>query len=112
MESTAFEIEQHRRCVTDLVGSAKRALEHAEQEGSTNDWLKAIDTAIKVQDFAGKELVRCRLRKHLLEAANVLAGNYAGEEEVTLGEWASGATEETLNQRATEFLSLHRPLYH
>ena len=111
MESTDFEITSHHRTVTELVSSTKRALSTAETEGSISDWLKAIETSIKVNDYAGKEMVRSRLRRHLLEAANVLAGTYAGCEEVELGEWASGATEDTLGNRAQEFLNLHKSLF-
>ena len=111
MKSTDFVIEAHHRNVTELVASTKRALSTAENDGSINDWLKAIDASIKVQDYAGKEMVRCQLRRHLLEAANVLAGTYDGLEEVELGEWANGATESTLNQRAQELLTLHRSLF-
>ncbi len=111
MESTAFEVATHHRNVTELVASTKRALTTAENDGSINDWLKAIETSIRVNDYAGKELVRSRLRRHLLEAANVLAGNYDGLEEVELGEWAAGATEATLSVKAQELLTLHRSLF-
>ena len=111
MEMAAFEAEAHHRSVTELVASTKRALKTAENDGSIGDWLKAIETSIKVNDYAGKELVRCRLRRHLLEAANVLAGKYDGQEEVELGEWATGATPETLSLKAQELLSLHKSMF-
>ena len=111
MKSTDFELETHYRQVTETVASAKRALATAEEQGSLNDWLKALETSLKVSDFAGRELVRSRLRGHLLEAANVLAGVYEGRDNVDLGDWASGATEQTLGQRAAEFLTLHKSVW-
>lgn len=111
MDSTNFEIEQHYRQVAETVASANRALTAAEEQGTLNDWLKALETSLKVSDFAGRELVRSRLRSHLLEAANVLAGAYDGLGKVDLGEWASGATERSLGQRAAEFLTLHKSVW-
>ena len=111
VESTDFEIEQHYRSVVETVASAKRALANAEQDGSLNDWNRALETSLKVSDFAGRELVRSRLRRHLLEASNVLAGVYNGQESVELGDWANGATEQTLGQRAAEFLTLHKSVW-
>ena len=74
MESTEFELETHNRQVSETVASARRALQTAEEQGSLSDWLKALETTLKVLDYAGRELVRSRLRRYLLEAANVLAG--------------------------------------
>jgi len=111
MDSTDFEIEQHYRSVVETVASAKRALATAEAEGSLNDWNRALETSLKVSDFAGRELVRSRLRRQLLEAANVLAGTYDGQEEVELGDWATGATEQTVHQHAADFLNLHRSVF-
>ena len=111
MESTDFELETHNRQVAETVASARRALQTAEEQGSLPDWLKALETSLKVSDFAGRELVRSRLRRHLLEAANVLAGLYEEQGHVELGDWASGATEQTLGQRAAEFLTLHKSVW-
>ncbi len=111
MTSTDFEVEQHVRNVAETVASAKRALATAEEQGTLRDWLNALETSLKVSDYAGRELVRSRLRRHLLEAANVLAGVYDGQDEVDLGEWANGATEQTLHQHAAEFLTLHKSVF-
>ena len=70
VESTDFELETHNRQVSETVASARRALKTAEEHGSLPDWLKAPETTLKMSDYAGRELVRFRLRKHLLEAAN------------------------------------------
>jgi len=86
MESTEFELETHNRQVSETVASARRALQTAEEQGSLSDWLKALETTLKVLDYAGRELVRSRLRRHLLEAANVLAGTYDGQDDVELGD--------------------------
>ena len=85
MESTDFELETHNRQVSETVASARRALAEAEERGDLSNWLKALDTSLKVSEFAGRELVRSRLRRHLLEAANVLAGIYDGQDNVELG---------------------------
>ena len=111
LESTDFELETHNRQVSETVASARRALKTAEEQGSLPDWLKALETTLKVSDYAGRELVRSRLRRHLLEAANVLAGTYDGQENVELSEWANGATEQTLHQHAAEFLTLHKSVF-
>lgn len=111
MDSTNFEVEQHYRQVAETVASAKRALAAAEEQGTLNDWLKALETSLKVSDFAGRELVRSRLRRHLQEAANVLAGVYEGQDNVDLSDWAIGATEQSLGQRAAEFLTLHKSVW-
>ena len=111
MESTDFELETHHRQVAETVASARRALAEAEERCDLSNWLKALETTLKVSDFAGRELVRSRLRRHLLEAANVLAGVYDGQDNVDLGDWASGATEQTLGQRAAEFLTLHKSVW-
>lgn len=66
---------------------------------------------MEVSDYAGRGLVLSRLRRHLLEAANVLAETYDGRENVELGEWASDATEQTLHQHAAEFLTLHKSVF-
>ncbi len=110
MTSTDFEVEQHVRNVAETVASAKRALATAE-EGTLRDWLNALETTLKVSDYAGRELVRSRLRRHLLEAANVLAGVYDGQDDVDLGDWANGATEQTLHQHASDFLTLHKSVF-
>ena len=111
MESTDFELETHQRQVAETVASARRALAEAEERGDLSNWLKALETTLKVSDFAGRELVRLRLRRHLLEAANVLAGTYDGQENVELGDWATGATEQTLHKQAAEFLTLHKSVF-
>ena len=111
MESTDFELETQNRQVSETVASARRALTEAEERGDLTNWLKALETTLKVSDYAGRELVRSRLRRHLLEAANVFAGVYDGQDNVDLGDWASGATEQTLGQRAAEFLTLHRSVW-
>ena len=46
-----------------------------------------------------------------LRAANVLAGTYDGQNYVELGDWATGATEQTLHQHAAEFLTLHKSVF-
>ena len=111
MESTDFELETHNRQVSETVASARRALQTAEDQGSLLDWLKALEASLKVSDYAGRELVRSRLRRHLLEAANVLAGVYDGQDNVDLGDWANGATEKSLHQHAAEFLTLHKSVF-
>ena len=111
MESTDFELETHNRQVSETVASARRALEEAEERGNLTNWLKALETSLKVSDYAGRELLRSRLRRHLLEAANVLAGTYDGQDDVELSDWATGATEQTLHQHAAEFLTLHKSVF-
>ena len=108
---TDFELAKHQRQLVETVASARRALAEAEERGDLSNWLKALETTLKVSDFAGRELVRSRLRRHLLEAANVLAGTYDGQENVELGEWATGATEQTLHKHAAEFLTLHKSVF-
>ena len=111
MTSTDFEVEQHFRNVSETVASARRALAEAEERGDLTNWLKALETTLKVSDYAGRELVRSRLRRNLLEAANVLAGTYDGLDDVELGDWATGATEQTLHKHAAEFLTLHKSVF-
>ena len=111
MESTDFELETHNRQLAETVASARRALAEAEERGDLTNWLKALETTLKVSDFAGRELVRSRLRRHLLEAANVLSGTYDNCDNVDLGDWANGATEQTLHQHAADFLTLHKSVF-
>ena len=41
----------------------------------------------------------------------MLAGTYDGQNYVELGDWATGATEQTLHQHAAEFLTLHKSVF-
>lgn len=91
-----------------ISNSAKCLLETAEESGSLKDWNEAIKTSLSVQDVAGRELIRSRLRLYLMEAANILSGAYDGQDDVVLGAWADGATEETLHERAHAYFELHK----
>ena len=104
-------VEAHYRQTARLVEASQRALEQAEQTGSVRDFLSAVEVAAKVQDFAGKELVRYRVRKTLVEAAGVLAGEYDGQENVELGSWSDGASADAVPARAAEVLNKHAGLY-
>lgn len=108
---THLTIETHFRFSTQIAQSAKRALEQAEQTGSTRDWLDALKTAVMIQEFSGRELIRYRLRKQVTEAAAVLNGEYDGQEDVSLGQWADGYSGEDIADRATEVIDRHRELY-
>lgn len=88
--------------------SAKNLLETAEDSGSLKDWNEAIKTSLAVQDIAGRELIRSRLRLYLMEAANVLSGAYDGMHDVELGAWADGCSEEDLHSRAQAYFELHK----
>ena len=48
VESTDFELETHNRQVSETVASARRALKTAEEQDSLPDWLKALETTLKV----------------------------------------------------------------
>lgn len=106
-----FELAKHQQQLVDTVASTRRALAEAEERGDLSNWLKALETSLKVSDYAGRELVRSRLRRHLLEAAEVLSGTYDDLDEVELGDWANGATEQNLHQHAAEFLTLHKSVF-
>ena len=108
---TDFELAKHQRQLVETVASAERALAEAEERGDLHCWLKALETSLKVSDFAGRELVRSRLRRHLVEAADVLSGRFDDSDNVELGEWANGATETTMKQHAAEFLTLHKSVF-
>ena len=108
---TDLTIEAHYRQTSEIVHSAKRALATAEEQGSMRDWLQAIDVAAKVQDFAGRELVRYRVRKTIVEAAGVLSGEFDGQEDVQLGAWSDGCSPDEIADRAQEVLEANQGLY-
>ena len=105
-------IEQHYRFSADITNHMKRALDLAESQGSLGDWLKAIETSIKVQEFAGKELVRYRLRKSIIECASLLAGEMDGQENLSLGCWADSCMDaDEVTAKAESIIQSHRELY-
>ena len=104
-------IESHYRHTAAIVDSCKRALATAEEQGSLRDWLQAVDVSAKIQDFAGRELVRYRVRKTLVEAAGVLSGEYDGQEAVELSSWADGVSPDDIAERAQEVLDANAGLY-
>ena len=111
MNPSDLTIEAHYRQTAAIVDSCKRALETAEEQGSLRDWLQAVDTSAKIQDFAGRELVRYRVRKTLCEAAGVLSGEFDGQENVTLGSWADGISPDDIAERAQEILDANEGLF-
>ena len=92
VESTGFELETHHRQVADHRGVRRSERWQRQRNGAilNGDWLKALETTLKVSDFALEgSLVRCKTpADYLLEAANVLAGVYDGQVNVDLGDWA------------------------
>ena len=94
--------------MAQISNSAKNLLETAEEQGSLRDWNEAIKTSLAVQDVAGRELIRSRLRLYLMEAANVLSGALDGQEDVELGAWADGCDESNIHERAQAFIELHK----
>ena len=108
---THLSIETHFRFSTSIVKAAERALKQAEETGSTRDFLDAIKTAIMVQDFSGRELIRYKLRKQVAEAAAVLNGEFDGQEDVRLGQWADECSPEDIGQKAEMVVDSHRELY-
>ena len=103
-----FEVEAHIRRMANISRSAASLLEQAEENGSLRDWNEAIKTSLQVQDVAGRELIRSRLRLYLMEAANVLSGGFDDQEDVELGAWADGCDEHTIHDRARQFIELHK----
>jgi hypothetical protein len=110
MNPTHLTIEQHFRFSTQIVQSAQRALDQAEETGSTKDWLDALKTSVMIQDFAGRELIRYRLRRSLAEAASVINGDYDGQEDVSLGSWSDGCSTDDITDRAHDFVNQHKDL--
>lgn len=111
MNMTELTIEAHYRFTAGIVDASKDALVLAKDQGSIADYLKAIEVATKVQEFAGKELIRYRVRKTLAEAAGVLSGEFDGQEGVSLGSWSDGCPEDQIASRAQEVLDNHAGLY-
>lgn len=111
MNPSDLTIEAHYRQTAAIVNSCKRALATAEEQGSLRDWLQAVDVSAKIQDFAGRELVRYRVRKTLCEAAGVLSGEFDGQENVKLASWADGVSSEDIAARAQEVLDANAGLY-
>lgn len=105
------ELNDHHNDLVDITKKARHALEVASKEGSVRDYLSAIDQALKVHEYVGKEMIRRRIRPHIIEASNILAGAYAGQEDVELGAWATGCDEETINERAELVLSTNKGMY-
>lgn len=110
MNPTHLTVEQHFRFSTEIVQSAKRALSNAEESGSIKDHLEALKASVMVQDFAGREIIRYRLRRSLAEASSIIAGDYEGQEDVELGNWADGYSVEDITDRAHEFVAQHKDL--
>ncbi len=108
---THLSVDTHFRTTTAIVNSALRALEQAEQTGSTRDWLDALTTAVGVQDFAGKELIKHRIRQQVIQAAAVLNGEFDGQEDVELGSWSDGCSPDDITDRALEMLQNHPSLW-
>ena len=108
---TQLSVENHFRFSTEITKSAQRALEQAEETGDTRAWLDALKTAVMVQEFGGRELIRYKVRKQVIEAAAVLNGEFDGQEEVSLGTWADGYSADDITDRASEIIENHRALY-
>lgn len=102
MKPSDIELAEHYADLRLIVEKTRDALEVASRDGSVRDYLAAIDQALKTHDYVGKEMIRRRMRPHIIEASNVLAGVYEGQGGVVLGSWAAGCTEETINQRAEQ----------
>ncbi len=107
---THLSVEQHFRFSTQIVQSAQRALSVAEESGSIKDHLDALKTSALIQDFAGRELIRYKIRRSLAEASSILAGDYDGQTNVQLGNWADNATEDDITERAREFIAQNKDL--
>ena len=111
MNPANLETAEHFQDLRLIVEKTRDALELASKEGTVRDYLAAIDQALKTHEYVGKEMVRRRVRPHVIEASNVLGGVYEGQEDVELGSWAVGCTEETINQRAEQVLVMNKGLY-
>ena len=111
MTPAHLEVADHNQDLRLIVERMRDALELASKEGSVRDFLSAIDQAMKTHEYVGKEMIRRRVRPHIIEASNVLAGVYEGEEKVELGSWAVGCTEETINTRAEQVLAMNKGIY-
>lgn len=111
MNSAELTLENHYRFTNEIVNSARELLQVSKETGSLNDWKQAIETCIKAQEFSGKEIVRYRVRKTLVEAASVLNGDYDGQKDVNLGGWSDGSSIEEVPEKAMALLELHRGSY-
>jgi len=111
MNSAELTLENHYRFTNEIVNSARELLEVSKGTGSLNDWKQAIETCLKAQEFSGKEIVRYRLRKTLVECASVVNGDFDGQDDVNLGAWSDGHSAEEVPARALELIELHRSIY-
>ena len=111
MNTAQLTLENHYRFTGHIVDSAKDLLLEAKENGTLADWNRALETCIRVQDFAGRELLRYRVRKQLLECCSVVNGEFDGMEEVELGSWADNHEDSEIPNRAQELIELHRNLY-
>lgn len=105
------EVSDHYNDLINITKKSRHALETAASEGSVRDYLAAIDQALKVHEYVGKEMIRRRIRPHIIEASNILAGAYEGQEDVELGAWASGCDEESIHERAETILTTNKGMY-
>ena len=108
MNMAHLTLENHYRFTTELVESARELLEVSKDTGSLNDWKQAIEVCIKAQEFSGKEIVRYRLRKTLVECASVVNGDFDGQTDVALGAWSDGYSADEVPAKALELIELHR----
>ena len=106
---THLSLEAHFRFSTQIAATAKRTLEAAEETGDTRMVLEALKTAIAVQEFAGKELSKYKIRKQVIEAASCLNGDFDNKENVELGSWSDGH-ENDITARAQEIIETYKGL--
>ena len=97
-----------------LAKALRKADELLEDSGEMgpSDRAKAILTARDIHDYAKKDEVREHVRRACLEASRYLSGGYEGQEEVNLGSWAEGCSdEEALREKAEAVLYANRSVF-
>lgn len=110
-ETQLLTIENHYRFTGRIVEASEELLKQAKESGSLLDFSKAIETCLKTQEFAGRELLRYRVRKTLVEATCVINGDYDGQTDVKLGTWSDGLSEDEVSLKAESLIELHRGVY-
>jgi len=115
MDFGELELQQHYLRGQKITTAAENLLKDAEEQGSVKDRAEAIKVAVMAQEHAGKELLRYRIRKYLLQASNILSGDYeaAGDDvAIDIGPWAGqwGGNTEILAERAREMIERHRQM--
>jgi len=111
MNEARLTIENHYRFTGQIVDASKQLLNQAKESGSLLDFTKAIETCVKTQEYAGRELLRYRVRKTLVEATCVINGDFDGQTNVKLGTWSDGLSEEEIPLKAEALIELHRSVY-